>query len=188
MKPIVGNTLLEENHVYKMKLCTPKYCKEAFNDLSYYNTSKGMFHGDDLLYVIQDVLVVPSKRRNYVEEIITGIQIPLILVEVEKEYLPVSYSCSILGDAKEMVFACTVTKQKDIEKMGDQKFLLEEASNAEIIHYEKAHQEKTEWQEFLTTTIASGKRAQRQLLEEYKENLKAKRKEQVLKFFKWAKL
>ena len=68
--------------LYKMKLCRPKNLEEASNNDSYYHCCHGIFQQDALEIV--DNLIVNEKifHKQYVTEIVTGMKIPLLRMEI----------------------------------------------------------------------------------------------------------
>ena len=131
--------------LYKMKLCRPKNLEEARNNDSYYHCRNGIFQQDAIEIV--DNLIVNEKffRKKYVTEIVTGMKLPLLWMEIlliDRKY---SYSLNGIENAPLFLF---YIRQNKLNIPENDLFAREEVTEKTITEYKDQHFEKS-WEETL---------------------------------------
>jgi len=155
----------------------------------YYCTQNGIFTPFSTFSVEAKIIVEKCPFQNEVREVLTGVKIPIVLLEVmrgekiniriDKGNIFEEYSTGYLpiGDTSQMVFAFAI--QKNVRKGAtDQPFELKEATKEEFLEYQKAytlflnrHDNFDFWKTSLKLLLESGKRKKKSILEENKEKL-----------------
>ena len=131
--------------LYKMKLCRPKNLEEARNNDSYYHCRNGIFQQDAVEIV--DNLIVNEKffRKKYVTELVTGMKIPLLWMEILMVDRKFSYSLEGLEDAPLFLF---YIRQNKLSIPENEIFSRELVTEKTITEYKDQHFGKS-WEETL---------------------------------------
>ena len=128
-----------------MKLCRPKNLEEARGNDKYYHCRNGIFQKDALEVV--DHLIVNERffHKRYVTEIVTGMKIPLLWMEIillDRKY---SYTLQGMEDASLFLF---YIRQNQLNIPENNIFSREEVTEKIIEEYKDQHFGKS-WEETL---------------------------------------
>ena len=101
-----------------------------------YCTKKGHFEQNKVTVFQEYLIVTPTKRKSYVQEIVTGIEIPLVLMTVQKtndnEFVHTLY-----GDSSKLAVAFGMIYENKASDFAKEPFLLRQASKEEVLEYQK---------------------------------------------------
>ena len=145
--------------IYKMNLCKPKDLKASLLDWRYFAPKNGVFYPENLIFILDEILVYPSKKKGYVEEILTNIPIPYLEVEIEKHdsSYEKNYYYELKGRLKDGIYAFSVYKKNPYTKE-DECFKEVLATPEEVFDYYTKH-ELGEWRDYLSHALEEGKKA-----------------------------
>ena len=131
--------------LYKMKLCRPKNLEEARNSDNYYHCRNVIFQQDAIEIV--DHLIVNEKffRKKYVTELVTGMKIPLLWMEILMVDRKFSYSLEGLEDAPLFLF---YIRQNKLSIPENEIFSRELVTEKTITEYKDQHFGKS-WEDTL---------------------------------------
>ncbi len=131
--------------LYKMKLCRPKNLEEARENDNYYHCCHGIFQQDAIEVV--DNLIVNEKffHKKYVTEIVTGMKLPLLRMNVLLMDRKYSYTLEGMQDASLFLFYICQNKLNISE---NSIFSREEVTERTITEYKDQHFGKS-WEETL---------------------------------------
>ena len=128
-----------------MKLCRPKNIEEAKKNVTYYRCRNGIFQ-QEVLEVVDNLIVNENFfRKKYVTEIVTGMKLPLLRMEIlllDREY---SYSLEGMEDAPLFLF---YIRQNKLNIPENNLFAREEVTEKIITEYKDQHFGKS-WEEML---------------------------------------
>lgn len=175
---------------YWVTLCSTSETELAlFGDVNgkYYCTKNGIFTPPKSFHKMARIIVEKVPFKNEVREVLTGVTIPTIFIEVMKgEKSEISskgynvienYSSSYItiGDTSSLLFAFALLKHVQKGKE-DQQFELIEATSDDLKKYQEFYSSKESWQHFLNTLVQSKREEKRRILEENKDRLAQKKK------------
>lgn len=133
-----GFPKLNKEKIYKMHLCMIDDEDIALNgDIhgEYYASSAGSFQMHTNFTVINEIYVKKAKKRGYVQEISTGLEMPLVILQITRGLKENRYECCPFGDTSSLAVAFAVQKNFELEKETDQDFVLTEVSAEEMQNY-----------------------------------------------------
>ncbi len=168
--------------IYKMYLCKPTKPKEALFDWKYYAPKNGVFHSDNRLDILEPIIVRNIKRKGYVEELLTGMQIPSLYVIIENQDFDYKnkYFFDLEGNLKNGIYVFGIKKQTPINDINESMFYENPASVEEIFEYQRKHDDLLKWKSTLKTYLEEGQMESQTLLSEKRIELKDQIKNQML--------
>ena len=130
-------------------------------------------------------LIVQRKNKNTVRELATGIDIPLILLEIStnKHSDATLYSYELVGDTSSQALVFGITKTEGIPFQEDETFKLQEATEEEVAYYLECTKSAI-WQETLVDIVEGAENRKREYQEEYKKGKKLHHQEMVRSLIK----
>jgi len=135
---------LKPEAMYRVQLCTINSEEilesgDVYGD--YYISSHGVFYPRPNFAKIQEIIVKKSPRKNRVIEVASGLEFPLVLLNVTKNMKePEKYECHVLGDHAQSVVAFGVMHE-NINTTGDEEYWLEEVQD-DITVYLRANKDE----------------------------------------------
>jgi len=157
----------------------------------YYKTYLGNFICNDNMVEHARILVRRSDEANYVEEYVTGIKIPRVVINVEAGKIEDEYLSdgeirkqevnSILGDTSHFIVALAVDRQCPKTDFTDETYLLREATTNEMRDYTVKHSSgwyavPNSWEEELRRLIVESSQIRYKILENSKAELGSSQK------------
>lgn len=173
---------MEYNKLYRMKLLVIDDYQLATKkdvDKQFYFSRGGQFYQNSDMKEMGE-LIVQRKNKNTVTELATGIDIPLILLEIStnKHSDATLYSYELVGDTSSQALVFGITKTEGIPFQEDETFKLLEATEEEVAYYEECTKSAI-WQETLVDIVEGAENRKREYQEEYKKGKKLHHQEMV---------
>lgn len=178
---------MEYNKLYYMNLFVIddyQLATEKDVEKRFYVSREGQF------YLNQDMkemgeLIVQRKNKNTVTEITTGIDIPLILLEIlENKYSDATlYSYGLVGDTSSQVLVFGITKTEGISFQADEKFKLQEATEEEVAYYLECTKNAI-WQETLVDIVEGAEARKREYQQKYRKEKSSQFQEMIRSLIK----
>ncbi len=168
--------------LFKMKLCYPIDMKKSLEDFNYYALHNGIFTNTNQVGILEDLIVQKSSRRGFVREILTGLLIPYVILESEKndENDRKKYCYSVMGKQEYGYFAFGIKKRNTIISEIDEMFYMKEPTLEEVEAYRKKHPNKEEWTRHIEVLLQAGREEVKPILLEQRKKLQQQMKKSVL--------
>ncbi len=168
---------LENKKYYWMNLCILDDYQLAIEGDSfrrYYTSSAGQFYPNPQMLVAGNI-IVQRKNKNTVTEITTGVEIPLVVLEIFKNAKGnTAYASYLEGDTSALAVAFGVIKTEDIPFEEDKSFALREATKEEIEQY-SVYSSTTTWSEHLLDFVEGAVMRKQKYIRQHKEAKRQKK-------------
>ena len=163
---------MEYNKLYRMKLFViDDYQLAVEKDIEkrFYVSRSGQFYPNPAMKEMGELIVQRTKKTT-VREITTGINIPLILLEISKNKHTDAtlYSYELIGDTSSQVLAFGIEKTPGIDFQVDERFKLQEPTKENIEQYLEWTRNVT-WQETLADIVEGAEERKREYQQKYKK-------------------
>lgn len=172
------NEKIKKGKKYKVSFC---FCTD-YNLAIYghrksgvFQTTKGMFSPPENFMVVEEIIVEPSEHNNHVREIITGLEIPVILTNSIRYNDDGKIGFITYGEKKCLAFAFALVRNFFVE---NNDYLLKETHSFEVEDYVKKHNSKN-WYAMISNTILAGSELKQVYIKQRNEELK-RQKEEIL--------
>lgn len=168
---------LENKKYYWMNLCILDDYQLAIGGDSfrrYYDIVEGQFYPNSQMLVAGDI-IVQRKNKNTAIEITTGVEIPLVVLEIFKnDARNKEYASTVEGDTSALAVAFGVIKTEDIPFEEDKSFALREATKEEIEQY-SVYSSTTTWSEHLIDFVEGAVMRKQKYIRQYREAKRQKK-------------
>ena len=168
---------LENKKYYWMNLCILDDYQLAIGGDSfrrYYDIVEGQFYPNSQMLVAGDI-IVQRKNKNTAIEITTGVEIPLVVLEIFKnDARNKEYASTVEGDTSALAVAFGVIKTEDIPFEEDKSFALREATKEEIEQY-SVYSSTTTWSEHLLDFVEGAVMRKQKYISQYREAKRQKK-------------
>ena len=173
---------MEYNKLYQMKLYIIDDYQLAIKsdtERKYYVSKNGQFYPNPNMKEMGE-LIVKRKNKNKVIEISTGIEIPLILLEIYENKCTDDnpYFYNIIGDTSSQALVFGITKTERIPFQEDGIFKLQEATEEEVSYYLECTKNAL-WQETLIDIVEGAENRKREYQQKYKREKNLHQKEMI---------
>ena len=178
---------MEYNKLYRMKLLVIddyQLATEKDVEKRFYVSRAGQFYLNSDMKEMGE-LIVQRKNKNTVTEIATGINIPLILLEISKNKHSDAtlYSYELVGDTSSQALVFGITKTEGIPFQEDETFKLQEATEEEVAYYLECTKSAI-WQETLVDIVEGAENRKREYQQKHKKEKNLHRQEMVRSLIK----
>ncbi len=178
---------MEYNKLYRMKLLVIddyQLATEKDVEKRFYVSRAGQFYLNSDMKEMGE-LIVQRKNKNTVRELATGIDIPLILLEISKNKHSDAtlYSYELVGDTSSQALVFGITKTEGIPFQEDETFKLQEATEEEVAYYLECTKSAI-WQETLVDIVEGAENRKREYQQKYKKEKNLHRQEMVRSLIK----